>query len=176
MESSRAPAAATWGLLVAWAVHDAEELAAIPGWTERARPRLERRLPWVRPAVWDRLAAADDQVAVAVALMGVLVAAGAVDGARTGGRGRFYQASLAAFGAHAFGHLAASAVTGGYTPGVVTAPTVVLPFTWWARRALRRAGVPPAPVTPVALALIPVSIGAARIGAAALVRLRGRLR
>jgi hypothetical protein len=64
-------------------VHDAEELAAIPGWTERARPRLERRLPWVRPAVWDRLAAADDQVAVAVALMGVLVAAGA----RAGGGG-----------------------------------------------------------------------------------------
>jgi hypothetical protein len=67
-------------------------------------------------------------------------------------------------------------VTGGYTPGVVTAPTVVLPFTWWARRALRRAGVPQAPVTPAALALIPVSIGAARVGAAALVRLRGRLR
>jgi hypothetical protein len=176
MASSRVPVAATWGLLVAWAVHDAEELAASRGWAERARPRLERRLPGVSPAVWDRLAAADDQLAVAVALMGTFVAAGALDGARTGGRGRFYQAALTAFGVHAFGHLAASAVVGGYTPGVLTAPTVVLPFTWWARRALRRAGVPQPPVTPAALALIPVSIGAARVGAAALLRLRDRLR
>ena len=176
MAHSRVPAAATWGLLVAWAVHDAEELATTRGWADRARPRLEDRLPRVPPAVWDRLAAAEERMTVAVALMGVLVAAGAWDGVRTGGQGRYYGAALTAFGAHAFGHLAASAVTGGYTPGVVTAPTVVLPFWWWARRALRRAGVPPPPVTPAALALVPVSIGAAHVGAAGLLRLRDRLR
>jgi hypothetical protein len=115
-------------------------------------------------------------MAVAVGLMGVLIAAAAADGARTGGRSGLYQAALAGFGAHAAGHVAASVVTGGYTPGVLTAPTVVAPFAWWARRALRSAGVEPAPVTPATLALVPLSIGAAHAGAAALLRLRARLR
>jgi hypothetical protein len=111
---------------------------------------------------------------LAVALMGVLVAAAAADGARTGGRSGFYQGALAAFGAHAAGHVGSALLTGGYTPGLATAPTVVVPFTWWARRALRSAGITPAPFSPAALALVPLSIGAAHLGAAGLLRLRNR--
>jgi hypothetical protein len=173
-EMDAVPAMATWGLLVAWAVHDAEEVATAPGWARRARPRLERRLPWVPPAVWDRFTSSQAHMALAVGLMGVLVAAAAADGARTGGRSPLYQFVLTGFGAHGFGHLAAAVATGGYAPGVVTSPSVVLPFAWWARRALRRAGVPQAPVPPAALALIPVAIGAAHSGAAGLLRLRAR--
>lgn len=44
----RVPTAVTWGLFAAWAVHDAEELVTMAGWSDRARPRLERNLPWVR--------------------------------------------------------------------------------------------------------------------------------
>src|SRR5699024_12390263 len=47
-QSGHLPHTATWGLLGAWALHDLEELVMIPGWCRRARPRLERALPWVR--------------------------------------------------------------------------------------------------------------------------------
>ncbi|WP_425569479.1 HXXEE domain-containing protein [Nonomuraea salmonea] len=39
-------------------------------------------------------------------------------------------------------HLAQAALFRGYTPGVVTAPLVVLPYAVWAWRRLRAAGVP----------------------------------
>ncbi|TMR08629.1 HXXEE domain-containing protein [Nonomuraea turkmeniaca] len=43
---------------------------------------------------------------------------------------------------HGVGHLAQAAATRGYTPGAVTAPVVVIPFSVWAWRRLRSAGVP----------------------------------
>ncbi|MEL4503812.1 HXXEE domain-containing protein [Luteococcus sp. H138] len=81
-------------------------------------------------------------VRVGVATMGVLYGAAVVDGIRTRGRGWLYQDVQLVFGAHGFGHLAASALTGRYTTGVATSPTVVLPQWWWATRRLRQAGAP----------------------------------
>lgn len=81
-------------------------------------------------------------VQVGVAVMGALYAAAVADGIRTRGRGRLYQDVQLTFGAHGFGHLAASALHRGYTTGVATSPTVVLPQWWWASRHLRAAGVP----------------------------------
>jgi hypothetical protein len=168
LAEGRIPPAVAWGLLVAWAVHDAEELLTTPTWVARARPRLERRLPAVPPAVWDLLSPGRAHAALAIGLVGTVVAAAAADGARTGGRSAFFQAVLDGFGAHAAGHLASAAVTGGYTPGLATAPTVVVPFAWWARRRLRAAGVPRAAVPTAALALVPVTIVAAQATAAGL--------
>ncbi|ORV08573.1 HXXEE domain-containing protein [Mycobacterium celatum] len=51
------------------------------------------------------------------------------------------QATLLGFGVHGVGHLALTAANRGYTPGVVTAPTVVIPFSLWACQSLARAGV-----------------------------------
>ena len=48
------------------------------------------------------------------------------------GHSAFYQVALAAFGAHALLHLGQSALVRGYTPGVLTAPVIVLPFSLWA--------------------------------------------
>ncbi|MFY7064962.1 HXXEE domain-containing protein [Nocardiopsis changdeensis] len=167
------PAAATWGLLAAWAVHDLEELVAIPGWSRRARPRLRRELPWVPERVWDRLDVSPAHNAAAIGLMGVVVAAAAADGARTGGRSGFYQTVLLGFGAHAVVHVAQSAATRGYTPGAVTAPLVVVPFSLWAWSRLRAAGVPAARGGgPAAMAALPAALGAVH-GLAALLT-RGR--
>ncbi|MFL1426511.1 MULTISPECIES: HXXEE domain-containing protein [unclassified Nocardiopsis] len=167
------PAAATWGLLAAWVVHDLEELAAIPGWSRRARPRLRRELPWVPERVWDRLDVSPAHNATAIGLMGLVVAAAAADGARTGGRSGFYQTVLLGFGLHAVTHVAQSAATRGYTPGVVTAPLVVAPFSLWAWSRLRAAGVPAAPGGgAAAVAAFPVTLGAVH-GLAALLT-RGR--
>ncbi|ASR39081.1 hypothetical protein BAY61_07970 [Prauserella marina] len=132
----------TWGLFAAWLVHDAEELLTMPGWTERARPRLERLLPSVPGESWDRLAVSRSHTAIAIGTVGAVVAAASAAGARTGGHSGFYRSVLTAFGWHAASHLAGSVATRGYTPGVVTAPTVVAPFSVWAWRELRKAGVP----------------------------------
>ncbi len=138
----RVPAAVAWGLLGAWAVHDAEELATMARWTRAARPRLEERLPGVP---WERLEVSQRHVNVAIGLMGGVVAGAAALGARTGGRGAVFQAALAGFGAHGVMHLAQAALFRGYTPGVATAPLVVLPYSVWAWRRLRASGVPVRP-------------------------------
>ncbi|MFI6547323.1 HXXEE domain-containing protein [Streptomyces prunicolor] len=132
----------TFGLLAAWAVHDLEEVAAMPGWARGHVPGLRQRYPRVPEQVWRRLESIDGrEFAAAVGVMGGVVAIAAADGHRTGGRSGFYQAALNGFGLHALVHVAQAAAARGYTPGVVTSPLVVVPFTLWARGRLRRAGV-----------------------------------
>ena len=135
------PAAATWGLLLAFAVHDAEELATMSRWSHRRYERLRARYPDLPPRLLSALRMSPGHAATAIGLVGLVVAAAAADGARTGGRSGFYQTVLAGFGLHAVTHVGQSALARGYTPGVVTAPLVVAPFSWWAWQQLRRAGV-----------------------------------
>lgn len=157
----RLPTAVTWGLLGAWTLHDLEELVMIPGWSRRARPRLERVLPWVPSRVWDSLDVSPRHNATAIGLVGLIVAAAAADGARTNGRSGFYQTTLLAFGAHSLAHIGHAVATRGYTPGVVTAPLVVAPFSLWAWRRLRRAGVLEATrSTSLELLALPVTLAA----------------
>lgn len=118
------PVLATGGLFLAWALHDAEEWFTIGPWAR------ERGLP-----------VSDGLARTAIVVMGGIVAAAAVDGARSGGRSALYQAALLGFGAHGFTHLATSAAVRGYSPGVATVPVTVLPFWLWASRELSRAGV-----------------------------------
>ncbi|MEV6110640.1 HXXEE domain-containing protein [Streptomyces sp. NPDC051940] len=120
MSENRVPAAVSWGLLAAWILNDAEELATMARFGGLPQRRVN----------------------TAIGLMGVLVAAAAADGARTGGRSAFFRTSVAGFGLHGFTHLASAAVLRRYTPGLATAPTVVIPYAWWAARRLRAAGMP----------------------------------
>ncbi|MFF4105602.1 HXXEE domain-containing protein [Streptomyces sp. NPDC001903] len=168
-----AVAAAGWGLLAAWAVHDLEEVATVGRWSRTRVPALRERHPRVPDRVWDVLGSTDGrQFARAVGVMGVIVAAAAADGHRTGGRSAFYQTSLNAFGLHGLVHLGQAAATRGYTPGVVTSPLLVVPFTLWARGRLRRAGVlRPVGVREVAQGLALAAVSAA--GAQAVARRLG---
>ncbi|MET9257160.1 HXXEE domain-containing protein [Streptomyces sp. NPDC003717] len=159
-----AGAAVTFGLLAAWAVHDAEEVALLPGWLRRNVPGLRERFPGVPEAVWRRAEAVDGrEFAVAVGVMGSVVASLSAAGWLTGGRSAAYQTALNAFGLHGLVHLAQSAAVRGYTPGSATSPLVVVPFTLWARGRLRRAGVL-APARPRDLALGLGLAGAATVG------------
>ncbi|MGH3759153.1 HXXEE domain-containing protein [Actinophytocola sp.] len=167
--------AATWGLFAAWVIHDAEELATMPAWVRRVRRHLDGRLPTAVTRRPDDLGRGE-HVAVAMGLMACLMATAAARGARTDGRSRMYQAVLYGFGAHSVPHVLSAALTRTYTPGLVTAVTVVAPFWWWSSRRLREAGVPPAPLPAAALPLVPASIAAAHLGAGSLLRLRDRLR
>ncbi|MEU6101032.1 HXXEE domain-containing protein [Streptomyces flaveolus] len=134
--------AVTLGLLAVWALHDAEELAAVPGWWRRNLPALRERYPAVPEAVWRRaVPVGSREFAAAVGMMAVIVAAASAAGRLTGGRSAAYQTALDAFGLHGLVHLAQAGLVRGYTPGAATSPLLVVPFTLWARHRLRRAGV-----------------------------------
>ncbi|MEV7972197.1 HXXEE domain-containing protein [Cellulomonas sp. NPDC089187] len=127
------------GLLGAWLVHDAEEwltmgptsaelLAAVPQWVPLPENLRCHGL-------------SDHHVRLSITLTGVLVAVAAADGVRTRGTSTLFRGALLLFGAHGVTHQLASVTRRGYTTGVVTAPLVVVPHWWRARRVLRRHGV-----------------------------------
>ncbi|MFD8121564.1 HXXEE domain-containing protein [Streptomyces albidoflavus] len=135
------PAWVTLGLLGAWALHDVEELLAMRHWPARV-PELRERFPQVPDRLWREMAEVDvRRFGLAMAGVGLVVGAAAVEGRRTGGRSAAYQSVLDGFGLHGLIHLAQSALVRGYTPGVATTPLLVLPFTLAARTRLRRAGL-----------------------------------
>ena len=55
------------------------------------------------------------------------------------------EVALAAFTTHGVTHLASSAGLRSYTPGVVTVPLVIAPYSLWAWRTLRASGLRPDP-------------------------------
>ncbi|MGW1227341.1 HXXEE domain-containing protein [Streptomyces sp. NPDC002530] len=166
--------AVTWGLLAAWAANDLEEIATMAGWLRTARPRLRKRLPWVPERIWRRTDLGRREITTAIGLMGCLIAVAAADGARTGGRSPLFGSVLVGFGVHGAVHLAQSAAYGGYTPGVATAPTVVVPYSLWALRRLRAAGVEVGGGRSAAgLALLPVAVLGAHAAARVLSGPRG---
>jgi hypothetical protein len=131
-----------YGLLLAWAVHDLEEVLTFEPWKRTALPRLRARFPHVPGLVWQRLESTSGQdFALAAAIVGVLMAAASAAGQASGGRSRYFQLMLAGFGLHTIGHVASAVGARGYTPGVVTAPLVAAPFAVWARRQLKAAGI-----------------------------------
>jgi hypothetical protein len=76
---------------------------------------------------------------------------------------------------HAVPHVAAVVATRGYTPGALTAPTVVAPFALWAWRRLRRSGVPIAPMPAATPLLAPAVVVGAHVAAAGALRVKRRL-
>jgi hypothetical protein len=147
-----------WGLLAAWIIHDLEELATMPSFSQQTDlpVPLTKVLPMSR-----------GEAATAIGLTGVAMAAASAAGAATGGRSKFFQASLMGFGLHAGTHIAQSVVLRRYTPGLITTPLVVIPFSVWAWRRLRADGVPIAPadrrLNLALAAVVPLSHAIARL-------------
>lgn len=135
------PKSVTWGLLAAWAVHDLEELITMPAASRRAAARLRNSRPRLPDRIVDNIEISPVHAATAIAMMGGVMTAASAAGARTAGRSGLYQTALAGFGWHAVTHLAQVAALRTYTPGAVTAPLVVAPFSLWAWRRLKAAGV-----------------------------------
>jgi len=149
-----------WGLLAAWMIHDLEELATMPGWSQRAAADLPAPIGKVLPM-------SRTEATTAIGLTGVMMAAASAAGAATGGRSRFFQAALRGFGLHAGTHIAQSVALRRYTPGLVTTPLVVVPFSLWAWRRLKQNDVPIAPgdarLNLALAAVVPLSHAIARL-------------
>ncbi|MFF5449694.1 HXXEE domain-containing protein [Streptomyces sp. NPDC012950] len=140
MTETRLNPLAPYGPFLARAVHDAEELAYGPRRLREDLSALRERSPGVPEGVWRAAGKVDGrECAAAVGVMGVIVGAAAVAGARSGGRSAFYRGTVDGFGLHGLVHLAQAAAVRGRTPGSVTSPLVVVPFSLWARGRLRSA-------------------------------------
>jgi hypothetical protein len=119
-------------LFVTWLVHDLEEAVTFPATSRLLAMHVGTKRILVTPG----------QSVLAIALVGALVAGACIQGVRTNGESRLYRAVLAGLEAHVVSHVAASAVLGQYTAGVITAPLVMLPGARRARTALDRGGAP----------------------------------
>jgi Protein of unknown function with HXXEE motif len=161
MNRNRIPLA-TAGLLVAWMVHDIEELLTM---SDTSRTLVQQLPDWIPvPGSIREQGLSTRYLATGIATIGLIVAAAAVRGYRTQGHSAFYQNTLLAFGLHGLGHLAASILTRGYTSGVGTAPLVLL-FWLWATRGLDEAGVPNRRSLPAAVALLAGSLAVGHLTA-----------
>lgn len=148
------------GLLVAWTVHDLEELATMPRESRRTLDRLPQWVPL--PEDLRVRGLSRREVALAIGCVGSVMAGASLAGLRTRGRSPLFRGAVLAFGLHGAGHLAASLGARGYTTGVATVPVVVLPYWLHARRVLDRYGLSEAdhPAVAVALAGVPLTVAA----------------
>lgn len=163
-----------WMLPAAFVIHDAEELATMPGWLVAHRGRIEALLTALGAGdAVDALPTTFARAAIAIGCMAVvfLVATAGVWSRPASRVWRIaYGGLLGAFFLHAFTHVAQSVAFGGYTPGVVTAVLVVVPASIWVYRALARRGAldpgPSAVASVVALALfVPAALSAFALAA-----------
>jgi hypothetical protein len=123
---------AALSLFGAWLVHDVEEVFTFPATSRLLAERVGTTKLLVTPA----------QSAVAIALMGALVATACHSGIRTNGDSKLFRAVSAGLEAHVATHILASVSQKRYTAGLVTAPLVMLPGARVVRAALRRRGQP----------------------------------
>jgi uncharacterized protein with HXXEE motif len=128
------PRLARWGLAVV-AAHNAEEAITIPTWLPPRLHELETRFG-VRPPITDpHLFYVSVTVATIVPAVWVLLAS------RAAPRSRASYSILVLYGLFAANalvpHVVGALMLRGYVPGVITAVTLVIPFTiWLCRRAV----------------------------------------
>lgn len=161
---------ATTGLFAAWIAHDLEELATMSDNSRILATGLPGWLP-IPASVRDQ-GFTNRYVASGIATVGLVVAAAAGHGYRTLGRSAFFQNALLGFGLHGLGHLGMTPLTHRYTSGVVTSPTIVIPFWLWATRILNQEGVPNRRSVPAAGALAGGSIAVGHLVASLLTKNR----
>lgn len=118
-------------LFAAWVLHDIEEALTFPSSCDKLAEatgiesfRMTHAQSWA-----------------AVGMAGTVIATACIRGARTRGRSSLYRAVVAGLESHVATHVGMSLLAGGYSAGVVTAVTVMLPGARYARSELARQGV-----------------------------------
>ncbi|MFD1956350.1 HXXEE domain-containing protein [Paenibacillus thailandensis] len=117
-----------WLFIVVFMLHDLEEIISVEPWLNRNRERVQKMLPrWIGKT--DRiLRITSAQFAFAV-LLEFIVFIPFTYMAAENGRYFVFLAFNCLFLLHVFTHAAQSMILRRYTPGVVTAVFVVLPYT-----------------------------------------------
>jgi hypothetical protein len=122
-----------WAAPVVFAVHDGEELVTMVPWLRAHRAML--------PAVMQPLAGVTrTQLALAMAVLFLGLLAAATHGAhqvRRGLRPTIFLLLAGALVGNGLTHLGQALVFRGYTPGLITALLIVLPYGYWLGRELQ---------------------------------------
>ncbi|CAM4295736.1 MAG: HXXEE domain-containing protein [Paenibacillus macerans] len=118
-----------WLFIVAFVIHDLEEIIWVEPWMKKNARRVAPALPLrMRPAFEKMSRLTSSQFAVAVLMEFIIFIPFTYIAAE---KGRFFMflAFNTLFFLHVFTHLGQSLYLRKYTPGVVTAVLVVLPYT-----------------------------------------------
>ncbi|MED3501367.1 HXXEE domain-containing protein [Brevibacillus agri] len=164
-----------WLLLVVFVFHDLEEIITVEGWLAQKREQVLRALPsWLQKFVEPSLAMNTAQFAVAVTCVFAVLAAAVVLAAATLPLGTylpFFLVCLHVMFLHVFTHIGHTIALRTYTPGVVTAVVLVLPYSVYTYVCLFEAGVLTWPLVwstlPFCLLAVPILYAAHWLGQAA---------
>jgi hypothetical protein len=141
LERRRLRRAVVLSFPVAFALHDLEEVLTGGAWGRNAPERIQARFPGIPPRVAEVFAVTTPQMVTAVGVVaaGVAVTTALAWRQLDADLGPL-PAVLTAYTAHGATHVLQSVVLREYTPGVLTVPLVIAPYSVWAWRTLRRAG------------------------------------
>lgn len=130
-----------WFLPAAFALHDTEEMLTMPAWVARNRTAVASVLDrlGLDRGLLDVLPDTPAKAGLAIGFVLVLFL-GVTAGVSRHPESPFWRSTyaglLGAFFLHGFTHLFTAFAFGGYTPGVASAPVIVLPVSLWIYRQL----------------------------------------
>lgn len=134
-----------WLFLVVFMLHDLEEIIVVENWLTRHRKQLIRKLPVAlekhfKPLLFMTTA----QFAVAVTGIFIILSAAVLLTAATWSKGTylpFFLVCLHVMFLHVFTHIGQTILLRSYTPGVVTAVALILPYGLYTYTRLLEEGV-----------------------------------
>jgi len=122
-----------WMFLIVFVFHDLEEIIVVENWLIRHRERLVRKVPtFLEKMIRPMLAMSSAQFSVAVTCIFAVLSAAVLLTVLTWPTGNylpFFLACLHVLFLHVFTHVGQSLIMRTYTPGVVTAVVLVLPYS-----------------------------------------------
>jgi len=122
-----------WMLLIVFVLHDLEEIIVVENWLIRHRERLARSIPaFLQKTFQPMLSMSTAQFSVAVTCIFAVLSAAVLLTVLTWQAGTylpFFLVCLHVLFLHVFTHIGQSLLFRTYTPGVVTAVVLVLPYS-----------------------------------------------
>ncbi|GED31112.1 HXXEE domain-containing protein [Brevibacillus centrosporus] len=161
-----------WLLLVVFVLHDMEELIVVEEWLGKYNGVVIKKAPrWFKGMVEPSLTMSTAQFAVAVTCIFVVLASAVILTIFTWEERTFlpfFLVCLHVLFLHSFTHIGQSLLLRTYTPGVVTAVTLTLPYGLFAYSRLFTEGVITWSMVfstlPYVVLIIPLLYGAHRLG------------
>jgi hypothetical protein len=126
-----------WLFPVVFLIHDGEEVWWAEAWVRENAAKLEERLaglPVARPLLTWAKGNSRSRFAFIVFCLAILTVVCAYQASQ--GEYLLFAGAVAVLFGNVFTHLGQSIAFGGYTPGVVTAVLVALPYSAWTLHAL----------------------------------------
>ncbi|MDF2680687.1 MAG: hypothetical protein K0R47_1877 [Brevibacillus sp.] len=161
-----------WLLLVVFVLHDLEELIAVENWLLKNKGRVMEKAPgWLRGMIEPSLRMCTEQFAVAVTCIFAVLSTAVLLTVSTWEQRTFlpfFLVCLHVLFLHVFTHIGQSFLLRTYTPGVVTAVALALPYSLYTYIRMFAEGIITWSIVgstlPYVILIIPVLYGAHRIG------------